>query len=343
MDPIKVTVTRGDLVESVHWVDAAVADADGNVLVAAGRPEAVTYWRSSAKPFQALPLVRRVLDGPDALAEEEIAVMCASHSGEEEHVRLVSSILVRFGLSESHLRCGAHPPHHEPSARNLWRAGESPRPIHNNCSGKHAGMLVHAKLLGADLDSYLDPGHPVQRLIIETVSAFSGIPVGDIGVGVDGCGAPVFALPLSGMATAYARLAAPEGRVDEASARAARIVAASMRQNPFFVAGTRRLCTALMEALAPQVVAKGGAEGVYCVGLLEKGWGVALKVRDGAARATGPAIIEILAGLGMLSRQAEVDLEEYRRPVVRNVAGREVGLIRAELPESFAERLRRLG
>lgn len=346
VQPIKVTVTRGTLVESVHLVDAVVVDGKGNVLAAAGRPEVVTYWRSSAKPFQALPLVRQLQSQPQGerheLRQEEIAVMCASHSGEEEHVRVVESLLRRFELDETHLRCGAHPPLHEPSARNLWQSGAAPRPIHNNCSGKHAGMLVHTKLTGASLESYWDPGHPVQLRILEAVAAFSGVPADEVVLGVDGCGAPVFALPLVGMATAYARLVAPENHVDAESARAARTIAYAMRQKPFFVAGSGRLCTGLMEALAPWVVAKGGAEGVYCVGLLEKGWGVALKVRDGAARATGPAVIEILAALGVVSPAAEAALAGHRRPVVRNVAGLEVGRIQAELPSSLKEALRLL-
>lgn len=343
MDPIRVTVTRGDLVESVHLVDAVVVDGAGKVLAAAGRPESVTYWRSSAKPFQALPLVRRLVDSSLELAEEEVAVMCASHSGEDAHVQQVEGLLERFGLDESYLRCGAHPPLHEPSAQSLWRAGQAPRPIHSNCSGKHSGMLVHAKLMGAELSTYLDPDHPVQQAILEVVAAFSGHPADQIGLSVDGCGAPVFALPLTAMATAYARLAAPEDYFDEQTAQAARTVVSSMQRQPFFVAGSGRLCNALMEALAPSVVAKGGAEGVYCVGLPAKGWGVALKVRDGAARGTGPSIIEIIAALGLLHSPAEEALAGHRYPVVRNVAGLTVGQVKAELSVGFYERLRQLG
>jgi len=341
-ESIKVVVTRGELIESVHHVDAVVAAADGRAVAACGREDVVTYWRSSAKPFQALPLVRRALTQGVELRDQEIAVMCASHAGEPEHVAQVAKFLERFGLGEEHLDCGAHPPLHEPSAVRLWREGKSPSPIHSNCSGKHAGMLVHAKLLGADLASYLDPGHPVQQAILETVESFAGVHKGEIRVSVDGCGAPVFGLTLVGMATAYARLAAPTG-FDEATRTAAWRIVTAMQSHPFFVAGTGRLCTALMENLRPAVVAKGGAEGVYCVGLPEKGLGIALKVQDGAGRATGPAIVEILASLGVIDEKGAKALEEHRRPAVRNVAGRIVGEIRAELPLNFKERLELLG
>jgi len=343
MDAIRVVVTRGDLVESVHRVDAVVADTQGKALAACGQADLVTYWRSSAKPFQALPLIRKALAEGVGFSDEEVAIMCASHAGEPEHVALVARLLERFGLSEEHLACGAHPPLHEPSAVQLWRAGKSPGRIHSNCSGKHTGMLIHAKLIGADLSSYLDPSHPVQQAIIATVEAFAGVPRDEIKISIDGCGAPVFGLSLLGMATAYARLSAPGGIFDEATSRAAERIVQAMQAKPFFVAGTGRLCTALMETLGPAVVAKGGAEGVYCVGLPQRGWGIALKVRDGAARATGPAIIEILAALGVVEAQAAAALEEHRTPVVRNVAGRPVGRIRAELPRDFEEQLRVLG
>ena len=160
---------------------------------------------------------------------------------------------------------------------------------------------------------------------------------------VDGCGAPVFALPLAAMATAYARLAAPEGFVDDDTAKAARTIGSSMQAKPLFVSGTGRICTALMEALAPAVVAKGGAEGVYCVGLPAKGWGIAIKVQDGAARATGPVIVELLTALGIVHRGAGEALEEHRRPAVRNLSGLTVGRIQAALPAGFKDQLRRLG
>ncbi|MBO2522132.1 MAG: L-asparaginase [Firmicutes bacterium] len=350
MESITVLVTRGDLVESVHQVDAVVADAEGGVLAACGQAGLLTYWRSAAKPFQALPLIRKAAEEGIAFSDEEIAVMCASHSGEPRHVQVVAGLLARFGLGEEHLQCGAHPPYHEPSAVALWRSGESPRRIHNNCSGKHAGMLIFAKLLGADLSTYLDPGHPVQQAILDAVELFTAELRREIAVSVDGCGAPVFGLALSGMATAYARLAASApagpaaGLFDEATAGAARRIVEAMTSQPFLVAGTGRVCTALMEHLGPRVVAKGGAEGIYCVGLPEMGLGIALKARDGAGRATGPAILEILAALGVLDQAgpAAEALEAYRSPEVRNVEGRPVGRIYAQLPPGFDYQLRLL-
>lgn len=342
MDPIQVTVSRGDLVESVHLVDAVVVDREGAILASAGDARRVTYWRSSAKPFQALPTVRKAAQASRPLQDAEISVMCGSHAGEPAHVEQVAALLARFGLDESHLRCGAHPPLHDPSAKALWQAGEEPRRIHCNCSGKHAGMLVHAQLIGADLATYLEQHHPVQQAILETVSLFSGVPQQEIVLSIDGCGAPVFGLPLHAMGRAYANLVAPGDEVDAATQQGAATVVSSMQQKPFFVAGTGRICTRLMEVLAPRVVAKGGAEGVYCAGLPEKGWGIALKVHDGAGRATGPAIIEILAALGLIGEEAAQNLEEHRRPVVTNHAGVTVGQIEARLAPGFEARLRHL-
>jgi len=340
-EPIEVLVYRGDLVESRHRVHAAICDPRGNVLAAAGQPGMVTYWRSSAKPIQALPLV--AAGGVEAFdfVPADIAVMCASHEGEPYHVEQVQQILRKAGLDASALKCGAHPPAHGPSARALAMRGEAPSAMHNNCSGKHAGMLAHAKLIGADPESYLDPDHPVQQRILAAVAAFTGLENGDVRTGVDGCGAPVFGLPLSAMATAFARLASGEGIGDE-YARAARVVVSSMQAHPEMVAGTEGFCTRLMALLAPAIVAKGGAEGVYCLGHTRGKWGLALKVEDGSGRARAPVVVAILKELGVWRPGAAEELEWYRTPAVRNHAGSIVGSIEAALPEGFAGALRRM-
>ncbi len=347
METIRVLVNRGALVESEHRVHAVITDADGKVLASAGDPERVTFWRSAAKPLQALPFV--AADGAPTFGLEsaDIAVMCASHLGEPAHVRQVRHILAAADLSEEELLCGAHPPLHKESALRLEQEGERPRAVHNNCSGKHAGMLAHARLIGTARSSYLDPGHPVQRRILEVVSVLTGVPQPEISIGVDGCGVPVFGLPLWTMARAYARLAQPE-RLDASASlsfasgigNAARRVGEAMQRHPHLIAGTDSFNTEVQEALASEVVVKGGAEGVYSLGH-HSGWGVLVKVEDGAARASEPALAELLGVLGLLAEDDE-RWEKRRRPILTNHAGRRVGAIEVQLPAAFRKELERV-
>lgn len=332
--PIEVRVFRGELVESVHLVDAAVVDAQGALIASAGNPGRITYWRSAAKPFQLLPLVEAGGVDRFGLDARDLAVACASHSGEPVHVAQVRHFLAAAGLDEAMLQCGAHPPLHEPSARLLQARGESPAPIHCNCSGKHAAMLALARLLGADTARYLEPEHPVQKRILDAVAAASGMPRERIGVAVDGCGAPVFALELSAMARAYARLAAAEEESPLGRIRRAMI------EHPYLVAGAGRLSTEAMELLRPELVAKSGAEGVFCAGLTGPGFGIALKVRDGAARAAGPALLAILNAAGLLGPGARERLAHHLRPEVRNHSGRVTGHVAADVSHGAFEALR---
>lgn len=323
--PVEVRVYRGEVVESVHQVDVAVVDARGRLLASAGDPKRVTFWRSAAKPFQLLPFVEAGGAERFGLEPGDLAIACGSHGGEPVHVGQVRHFLSAAGMDEGFLRCGAHPPLHEPSARALQARGEAPGRIHCNCSGKHAAMLAFARLLGADPAQYLDPDHPVQERILEAVARETGVPSDRIEVAVDGCGAPVFALPLSAMARAYARLAGAE----EGSALGK--IRSAMIAHPYLVAGAGRLSTEAMELLRPKLVAKSGAEGVYCAGLVELGVGIALKVRDGAQRAAGPAFTALLEAAGLLGPDARERLARHRRPEVRNHAGVVVGRLEAEL------------
>lgn len=348
MEPIKVNVHRGDLIESVHLVDAVVVDADGRVLVAAGEPERITYWRSAAKPFQALSFVEAGGLKTFDLTGAEVAVMCASHSGEPEHTQRVQRVLKEIGLTEEALQCGAHAPLHQESAVALYKRGGEPTPIHNNCSGKHSGMLAHSVLIGADLNTYFHLDHPVQKSIVEVVARYTGVSKDELIYGVDGCGVPVFGLSLQGMATAYARLAAnaSKGASDKEEGQAAATVVQAMQDHPHLVAGTGRICTRLMAALAPWVVAKGGAEGVYCVGMIPWGIGVALKVRDGAERATGPAIARMLQAItdqppGVSnSDEARQVLKDLAEPAIHNHAGTLVGKMNVEMSDQLLEGLK---
>lgn len=330
---VRVEVHRSGRLESVHQVDVAVVDADGRVVASAGDPDGVVFARSAVKPFQALPLVQDGVADRFDLTEPELALCCASHSGEPRHVEVARSILARAGVEETALACGPHPPFSGSASRALMAAGEEPGRVHNNCSGKHGGMLALATAHGWPTEGYQQEGHPVQRRILEEIERWTGVDAGDIPTGVDGCGVVTFALPLTALALAFARLV----RAAEAGSSPAGRVLGAMRREPWMVGGTNRLCTTLIETTGGRVVAKVGAEGVYGAAVRDHGWGIALKVRDGARRAAEVALLGVLEGLELL-RPAEVRaLENRLRPAVTNTRGEVVGGIRPVLEWSHGE------
>jgi L-asparaginase II len=295
-----VAVRRGALVESVHRGRLAVCDPEGNVLEAVGDPEAYIFARSSAKPFQALPLVLSGTVDDFGLTDRELAVACASHNAEEPHLAAVRSILKKAGLSADDLQSGAHPPLYGPGAESLIRSGEEPRPIHSNCSGKHAGMLALCVHEGYETATYRDPGHPLQRRIHALIAGVCGLREDEVLVAGDNCGVPAFALPLRSFATGLARLTTGNALADELAAAALRIRDA-MREYPFMVAGTGRFDTELMGST--ELLVKGGAEAVLAAGS-QDGWGLALKISDGALRAVRPAALAALGGMGVKAPEA---------------------------------------
>jgi L-asparaginase II len=308
-------VTRGALVESVHRGRLVVCEPDGNVLEAVGDPEAYIYARSSAKPFQGLPLVHSGAADAFGLTNRELAVVCASHNAEEPHLVAVRSILEKAGLTEDDLQSGAHPPLYEPEADKLIRSGEVPRPIHSNCSGKHAGMLAVCVHEGYETATYRDPAHPLQRHILGLIAEVCGLREDEALVASDNCGVPAFALPLRSFATGLARLATGNALPDELALAALRIGEA-MREHPFMVAGSGRFDTDLMEST--DLLVKGGAEAVLAVGS-QDGWGMALKVSDGAVRAVRPAALAALGSMGVEVPEVVSD--------VRDLNGEKVGEI----------------
>ena len=318
-DELMVAVRRGGLVESVHRGRLAVCDVRGERLGSLGDPEGYVYLRSSAKPFQALPLVLSGAADAFGLEDEEISVTCASHNAEPRHLEAVRSILRKASLSEGDLQNGAHPPMHAPSAARLARSNEPPQAIHGNCSGKHAGMLAVCVHAGWDPAGYRDPEGPLQKLVRDTVAKVCGVEPQVVRLAGDGCGVPVFAMPLGNLALGFARFAAGghEDLPDDLNG-AMRRIRDAMRAHPYMVAGTGRFDTTLMEAT--DLVAKSGAEGVFACAS-PAGWGLALKISDGASRAVAPAALAALVRRGV-----EVSPEMARFPVT-DLRGEVVGEI----------------
>lgn len=315
MSEASIAFLRGGRVESRHAIHAAVCDGDGALVAAVGNPDEVVFLRSAAKPFQAAAAVRAGAIDAFGVTDEEVAVMCASHSGEDVHLERVRAALDRIGLSESSLRCGAHPPLDPRVAEEL--AGRFTA-IHNNCSGKHAGMLALTRHLGAQREGYLDPASPAQQEILAEILRVTGAVREQMVVAIDGCSAPTFALPIRRGATAFARLAI--AGEDEPLGRVARIMTA----HPHLVGGTGRFDTMLMTNSAKRLVSKGGAEAVQGIADRHRGLGILIKVTDGGHRAVAPAAAEILRQLGGWHEELLGTLHET---VLRNYGGIVVGAI----------------
>lgn len=335
---VLVEVTRGVLVEARHRGSIVVLNAAGDLVASAGDTEAHTWYRSAAKPFQTIPLISSGAADHFQLTPPELAVITGSHSGEDRHLAAVNSILNKSGLTTAALQCGAHAPFDEAAASALSSAGQSPQPLHNNCSGKHAGMLALAKYLRAPLESYRDPQHPVQQQIRVTLARFADVPVDEIAIGIDGCSAPVFGLSLSAMARSYAQLVGwqhTDIAEDERLSKAAARVVQAMTGFPEMVGGSRnRLDTDLMRAARGQIVSKVGAEGVQLLGVLPserypEGLGIAIKIEDGdTRRARNPVVIETLRQLGLLDDEQLSALACYARATVFNHRQLAVGEVR---------------
>jgi L-asparaginase II len=295
-NPILVEVTRGALVESCHRGAVAIADADGRVLLGLGDIERPVYPRSAVKAFQAIPLIECGAADTFGLRHAELAIACASHSGEESHISAVRALLAKAGLDESQLACGAHWPIGERASRELMRAGKTPTTIHNNCSGKHAGMLAAAAHLGLDPRGYERPEHGVQHAIRRVISEICGVALEQDDAGIDGCSVPTFALPLAAVATGFARFASGRG-LERGRAKAAQRLMAACFDAPDLVAGEGRFDTIVMRGLRDAAFAKGGAEGVHCAALPALGVGVAVKVDDGTKRGAETVLANLLAKL----------------------------------------------
>ncbi|MDY6964603.1 MAG: asparaginase [Halobacteriota archaeon] len=328
-----VEVRRNGLVESVHKGSIAVTDIEGKLVASFGDPEDVTFMRSAAKPLQAIPVVEIGAAERFHLTDEEIAVMCGSHSGQPFHVEAVKSALSKIGLDERDLRCGARYPLHRSSANELILKKEEPGPVHNPCSGKHTGMLAISIFMGYPTKDYYEADHPAQQLILESISDMAEVGKDQIRIGIDGCGVPVHGIPLKNMALAFAKLASPRDLRREKKRAAERVVCA-MQSHPEMVAGSGRLCTVLMHA-TKKIITKIGAEGVYCVGVPEKNIGIAVKIEDGGDRAIGPVVIEVLDQLGILSEDELRSLQRYHYHPVKTHQKVIIGVISPALKLNF--------
>lgn len=323
-NPVLVEIYRDGAVESVHRGSAVVTSLATGIIAAWGTIDADIFPRSAIKPLQAIPLLVSGAADRFSLSDAEIALACASHSGTTVHVATVLRWLARIGLSEEALGCGPHWPTDADAARALARERTDPRPIHNNCSGKHAGFVTTALHLNVAIETYLDPASPVQRCVREVIQEMCSVDSGEIGMAIDGCGAPAPRFPLIALADGFAHLGTPD-RLPEPRARACRRITDAMVANPGLVAGHDRFDTVAMSLLAGAVVTKSGAEGVRAAALRGKGIGLAVKIDDGATRAADIAMAALLRRFAEGPGAASAGLAGLETPLVYNTLGRAVG------------------
>jgi len=325
--PILVRAWRGGAVESVHRGAWCLVDSAGDVLDGAGGWEEPFYVRSTIKSIQALPLVETGAAERFGLTDEELVLAMASHNGEECHTRTARSALARAGLSPEDLRCGTHPPFDRRVRADLRARGEKPTQLHNNCSGKHAGFLLLAKHLGVPLERYLDPASEGQQRVRDALAELSETPAAELVPAVDGCSAPTYRVPLQGLATAFARLANPDGLPTDRRAACRRMTAA-VRAHPVLLAGSRRrLDTEIVRATDGRLYPKVGAEAVYAIGVCGADRGLAIKIDDGGTRGLEALVVALIERLGLADPGELAGLAAWRDPVLRNRAGLEVGRI----------------
>jgi L-asparaginase II len=330
-NPILVEVLRGTQVESRHRGAISVIDADGGTVLGIGDVECRVFPRSAVKALQALPLVESGIADKYGLTDAEIALACASHSGEPEHVRTAAALLAKAGKDVTCLECGIHWPLSEDAGRALAAAGEKPTALCNNCSGKHAGFICLACGLGENPAGYVKPQHKVQQVVRASLEDLTGASHTADEMGIDGCSIPTYAIPLPALAFGFAKFGSGHG-ISRGCASAAQRIRHAVAKNPFMVAGTGRFDTKVADGLGELAFVKVGAEGVYCAALPDLGYGIALKVDDGAARAAEVMMATLLLQFLDLEGDQKSLVEGLASPVLRNWNGMEVGRIRATAP-----------
>ncbi len=326
----RVWVLRNDRVESVHRISAAVVDGSGDLAFSTGDPQLRTYFRSSAKLLQAIPFIESAGDEVFGLTPGEVAVIASSHNGEKMHTDAVYSILSKIGLKEEDLFCGPHEPINPAAAEALRAAGRKPTSVHNNCSGKHAGILALCVLNGWPVKGYQLAGHRAQERIFGVIAEATDQRVSSIEYGTDGCGIPTFYLSITQMALAYSRLMAWAKQGGERGRAVEKIIGA-IREEPLMLDGTGGFSTDLAKATSGRIIGKVGAEGLFCIGVPREGLGIAIKVEDGNRRATSAAAVETLKALGLLAEGELESLSRHHRPVIANHQGAIVGNLSPEI------------
>lgn len=330
--PVIIAFTRGGIIESQHRAQFCITNSKGEVILYYGNPQHITFMRSSAKPLQAAALLTLGIAEAYNLDDQEIALICGSHSGEQVHIDILLSMMAKIGIEPNQLHCGVHAPLDNQERDRLIQENQSPSMLHHNCSGKHTGMIAAAKLMQLDLESYTHPSHLVQKKIISFITQMAGIKDEEIIIGIDGCSVPVHGLSLAASAVAWARLVDPIGLPDSYISASNRVVTA-MRSYPTMVAGTHnRICTPLIKHSPTQkFIAKAGAEGFYAAAWQDRktslGYGLVVKVEDGAQRARDPLVIHILQKLGVLSLELPDELQPFAPQSLKNWRGLEIGHI----------------
>ncbi|WP_370644611.1 asparaginase [Sporosarcina sp. ACRSL] len=327
MSNVLVTVERGPIVESVHRGSFAIVNAKGEVISSIGDIERVVFARSSMKPLQAIPIIETGAADHYAFDDGDLALACASHNGEEQHTNRAASILQRLDLDVKDLKCGIHPPRQQAAYEALIRSGGVATPIHNNCSGKHSGMLATAKHMNESVEDYYKIDHPVQQRILSVISELTNVPSEEIKIGIDGCGVPVHGVPLRNLALAFAKMAVPS-EFKESRQQSIHRVTKAMMNAPEMVGGTSRFCSDFMKHMDGKAFGKAGAEGVYCVGVPRAGIGIAVKIDDGNSRATSVVIMEILRQMDLIDEQETKALASYHFPLLLNARKETVGMLK---------------
>lgn len=333
-DVLLAEATRGNLIESRHYGAISVVDAHGKTVFAAGDVSTPIYPRSTVKSLQALPLLTEGAADKLSLPDEALALACASHQGEPAHTAVAADMLGRVGMDYTALECGAHWPLDARSGRALACAGEEPTTLHNCCSGKHAGFVCLACATGQNPEHYIRPTHPIMQKIAHTLTEVTGVPHTDANRGTDGCAIPTWAIPLSALALAFARFATGTG-LSADQANAAKRLRTAQLAHPFMVAGTGEFDTVVMQALAPRVITKMGAEGVRTIALPEKGLGIAIKCRNGSVQAAEAVAAALIA---RFNQEDHPILAHYMRRELKNWNGSVVGEFRVSsnlAPEQF--------
>lgn len=325
-NPVLVEVLRGAVVESAHRGAVSVFDADGKPVWEIGDPTRPVFPRSAVKAIQALPLVESGAADAYGFGDRELALACASHSGEPAHAELAAAMLAKAGLDKTALECGTHWPFNHDATIALARAGGSPNALHNNCSGKHSGFICTCAHSGIAHQGYVKAGHALQEMVRDAMQSVTGAAHDADHCAVDGCSIPTYAVPLKSIALGFARMATGRGFAPERAKAAKRLLSACMAE-PFLVAGTGKADLALMQAAPGRIFVKTGAEGVYCAAVPELGFGIALKCDDGAARASEVMIAAVLAKLLRGDEALVAKLSELARPAIESRIGAKVGLL----------------